>query len=188
MDIFILSCSAGLSTEYRVLPGTVTSTLQDQPRLWSDHWKKLMELLNRSRQTNRGVCPCRGDSVAGETLDIYMQIFLVLAQNFSIPSYQPVRQTEQKLQISNYFCWYFNRESPPVICLLSGFPFQFYRRKEELQDCSLLWWRPDSCFLIFPLSSLSPGNNWSLSFSSLSGPVLSVFCFSWRRKFEEISF
>ena len=127
----------------------------------------------------------RGRASWGKFRYLYANI---LGTNFSIPSYQPVRQTEQKLQISNYFCWYFNRESPPVICLLSGFPFQFYRRKEELQDCSLLWWRPDSCFLIFPLSSLSPGNNWSLSFSSLSGPVLSVFCFSWRRKFEEISF
>lgn len=64
LAIFILSCSAGLSTEYR-LPGTLTSKLQDQQRLWSDRWKYLMELVKRSHQTNRGVCPCWGDSVVG---------------------------------------------------------------------------------------------------------------------------
>ena len=129
LDIFILSCSAGLSTEYRVLPGTVTSTLQDQPRLWSAHWKKLMELLNRSRQTNRGVCPCRG---AGETLDIYMQIFLVLAQNFSIPSSPP---TCQPLKLIFSIILSFTQEdsarAPTLICLLCRFQFQFYRRKED---------------------------------------------------------
>ena len=46
LDIFILSCSAGLSTEYR-LPGTLTSKLQDQQRLWSDGWKYLMELVKK---------------------------------------------------------------------------------------------------------------------------------------------
>ena len=102
LAIFILSCSAGLSTEYR-LPGTLTSKLQDQQRLWSDRWKNLMKLVKRSHQTNRGVCPCWGDSVVGETLGIYMQIFLGLAQNFSIPSSPLLPLPTTQVDIFNYF-------------------------------------------------------------------------------------
>ena len=133
MDIFILSCSAGLNTQYTHLTSTL---LQDQPRFCSDQIAgNTMELVKSSHQTNRGVGPCRGVSAVGETLDIYMQIFLVLALNFSSPS-SPL------LQLANHSSWYFQifsvslqdsaralPSSPQLICLLCRFQFQFYRRR-----------------------------------------------------------
>ena len=127
----------------------------------------------------------RGRASWGKFRYLYANILGTKLFHPFLPTSQTDRAATSNFQL---FLLIFQSGVPPVICLLSGFPFQFYRRKEELLDCSLLWWRPDSCFLIFPLSSLSPGNNWSLSFSSLPGPVLSVFCWDWRRKFEEISF
>ena len=103
LDIFILSCSAGLSTEYRVHSPLLYC------RLWSDQITgNIVELLaKRSRQTNRGVCSCWGDSAEGKTFDIYMQIFLVLAQqHFYIPSSPPLHSANlptTQVDISNYF-------------------------------------------------------------------------------------
>ena len=134
LAIFILSCSAGLSTEYR-LPGTLTSKLQDQQRLWSDRWKYLMELVKKIPSDKSWGVSLLGRFRCGGKLWIFICKYF-WAWHKTFPSLPLLFFLCQPLKLIFSIIFSFTQEnsaraSPPpqLICLLCRFQFQFYRRR-----------------------------------------------------------
>ena len=118
MDIFILSCSAGLSTAYRVLQGAGSTHLctaagSTQIMVRSEITGNIRELniklVKTSRQTNRGVCSCWGDSALGGNFwYLYVNISglgTTLLHPFlcsNLPTFLPTYQPSTRVDIFNF--------------------------------------------------------------------------------------